>query len=107
VRPAAPGCAVQAVGERLVRSLKPPDKGLGKLVLEELLPALVERQEAEERRARATERVQRRLGGGSSSAVDLGRCARAAAPRPMRGRASRAAKLSAASPRSSPTTCCA
>lgn len=54
--------APQAVGERLARSMKPADKSLGRLFLDEVVPALQEKAEAEERRRRAAERVRSRLG---------------------------------------------
>jgi hypothetical protein len=53
---------LRAVGERLARSLRPADKALGRLLVGELLPAVEARLEEGERRRRAAERVQSRLG---------------------------------------------
>jgi hypothetical protein len=62
---------LQAVGERLARSMKPADRGLGRLMLDELVPQLHERAEVEERKRRATERVRQKLGGRDGSG-DMG-----------------------------------
>lgn len=56
---------LQSVGERLTRSMKPQDKELGKTITDkavQLVSDLEARQEAEDRRARAERRVQKKLG---------------------------------------------
>jgi hypothetical protein len=66
---------VEALGQSLVESRPAADKALGRLVLEEIVPALKEKEEAEERKRRAAERVRSRLGvgeGGSGDESGLG-----------------------------------
>lgn len=53
---------LDSVAARLNRSMKGADKELARKILNEILPGIQERQEAEERRLRAAQRVQRRLG---------------------------------------------
>ncbi|KAL6766425.1 hypothetical protein ACKKBG_A35950 [Auxenochlorella protothecoides x Auxenochlorella symbiontica] len=53
---------MESIGERLHRSMKPQDKAVGRVILEDLVPRLQERQAAEAKRLKATERVARRLG---------------------------------------------
>ncbi|GAB4823251.1 hypothetical protein N2152v2_010297 [Parachlorella kessleri] len=68
---------LQAVGERLSRSLKPQDGELGQLISDKaarLVTDLQSRQEAEERRLKAERRVQKKLG--VDVAAEFGRARR-------------------------------
>jgi hypothetical protein len=63
---------LEAIAERLNRSMKAVDKALALKLTTDIMSEIHERLEAEERRIKAAQRVQRRLGVDSAGAVDEG-----------------------------------